>query len=123
MVLGARGCHWLGRLQDTPRLSGSVALGRTGKASNQMKVDPIWEEIIFDRFLDERYAVLYIYICFCFLFVHVDLAVLWFLFLCTGRCLCGCFLGWTCICRTDSCKAGPVGAGFHFQPNLDVPGT
>ena len=67
MVLRARGCHWLGRLQDTPRLSGSVALGRTGKASNQMKVDPIWEGIIFDRFLDERYAVLYIYI-YMFLF-------------------------------------------------------
>ena len=32
-----------------------AALGRARKNSNQMKVDPIWEEMMFDRFLDERY--------------------------------------------------------------------
>ena len=79
------------------------------------------DDFLTDFWMNETY--IYIYLCFCFLFVHVDLPVLSFLFLCTGRCLRGCFLGWTCICRTDSCKAGPVGAGFHFQRNLDVPGT
>ena len=117
MVLRARGCHWLGRLQDTPRLSGSVALGRTGKASNQMKVDPIWEGIIFDRFLDERYAVLYIYI---HVFVFCLCMLIW---QCCGSCSCvqvdacvDAFLDGHAFAGRIHAKLGQSVQGFIFNP-------